>query len=336
VTGAPGDRRQLFVVEKAGAIVIDVAGQQRRQPFLDISSLVNCTGPEQGLLGLVFAPDYQRSGRFYVDYTGANNDIHVVQYRRSADDANLADPASAQTILTIDHHLYANHNGGQLQFGPDGDLYIGVGDGGSEDDPMHLGQNADVLLGKILRVAPRANGGFRIPKGNPFAGVRGKRPAIWAYGLRNPWRFSFDRLTGDLIIGDVGQDKQEEIDFAKHGTGAGANYGWSVWEGDRFNTPGVAPHAVRPVLVALHGDGYCAIIGGYVVRDRALRSLYGRYLYGDDCKPQINSVKLTAGHARGNRPTGLSVKTMSSFGQDTLGRIYAVSLAGPVYRLAPR
>jgi glucose/arabinose dehydrogenase len=336
VTGAPGDRRRLFVVEKAGAIVIDVAGHQRRQPFLEVSSIVNSAGPEQGLLGLVFAPDYQRSGRFYVDYTGANNDIHVVQYRRSADDANLADPASAQTILTIDHHLYANHNGGQLQFGPDGDLYIGVGDGGSEDDPMHLGQNTDVLLGKILRVAPRANGGYRIPKGNPFAGVHGKRPAIWAYGLRNPWRFSFDRLTGDLIIGDVGQDKQEEIDFAKHGTGAGANYGWSVWEGDRFNTPGVAPHAVRPVLVALHSDGYCAIIGGYVVRDRALRSLYGRYLYGDDCKPQINSVWLTAGHARGNRPTGLSVKTMSSFGQDTLGRIYAVSLAGPVYRLAPR
>jgi glucose/arabinose dehydrogenase len=336
VTGAPGDRRRLFVVQRAGAIVIDVAGHQRRPPFLDISSIVNSTGPEQGLLGLVFAPDYQRSGRFYVDYTSANNDIHVVEYRRSAHDPNLADRSSARAILTIDHHVYANHNGGQLQFGPDGDLYVGVGDGGSEDDPMHLGQNTDVLLGKILRIAPRPNGGFRIPKGNPFAGVRGKRPEIWAYGLRNPWRFSFDRLTGDLIIGDVGQDKQEEIDFAQHGTGAGANYGWSVWEGDRFNTPGVAPHAVRPALVARHSDGYCAIIGGYVVRDHALRSLYGRYLYGDDCKPQINSVKLTAGHARGDRPTGLSVKTMSSFGQDTLGRIYAVSLAGPVYRLAPR
>jgi glucose/arabinose dehydrogenase len=323
-------------VQRAGAIVIDVAGHQRRPPFLDISSIVNSTGPEQGLLGLVFAPDYQRSGRFYVDYTSANNDIHVVEYRRSAHDPNVADRSSARAILTIDHHVYANHNGGQLQFGPDGDLYVGVGDGGSEDDPMHLGQNTDVLLGKILRIAPRPNGGFRIPKGNPFAGVRGKRPEIWAYGLRNPWRFSFDRLTGDLIIGDVGQDKQEEIDFAQHGTGAGANYGWSVWEGDRFNTPGVAPHAVRPALVARHSDGYCAIIGGYVVRDHALRSLYGRYLYGDDCKPQINSVKLTAGHARGDRPTGLSVKTMSSFGQDTLGRIYAVSLAGPVYRLAPR
>ena len=336
MSAAPGDRRRLFVVEKSGVIVVLVSGHRERRPFLDISSLVNSTDAEQGLLSLVFAPNYQHSGRFYVDYTGANNDVHVVEYRRFADDPNLADPATARTILTIDHHQFVNHNGGQLQFGPDRDLYIGVGDGGSEGDPMHNGQNTDVLLGKVLRIAPRANGGYRIPKGNPFAHVRGKRPEIWAYGLRNPWRFSFDRLTGDLIIGDVGQGTQEEIDFAKRGTGAGANYGWSVFEGDRRNSAGVAPHAVLPALAALHSDGYCAIIGGYVVRDRALRSLYGRYLYGDDCKPQISSVKLTAAGARGNRFTGLSVQQMSSFGQDTLGRIYAVSLAGPVYRLAPR
>ena len=222
---------------------------------------------------MAFAPDYASSGRFYVDYTGTNGDLHVVQYRRAASDPNLADAASARAVLTIPHHRYTNHNGGQLQFGPDGDLYIGVGDGGNEDDPMNEGQNTDVLLGKVLRIAPGPNGGYSIPAGNPFAGRPGRRPEIWAYGLRNPWRFSFDRLTGALIIGDVGQDQQEEVDFAPRGTGAGANYGWSIFEGDRRNKPGTAPGAVFPVLVTLHSNGYCAIIGGYVVRDRSLPAL---------------------------------------------------------------
>jgi glucose/arabinose dehydrogenase len=238
-------------------------------------------------------------------------------------------------VLTV-HHRFPNHNGGQLQFGPDGDLYVGIGDGGSEDDPMNLGQNTSVLVGKILRVSPRANGGYSTPKGNPFIGRPGKRPEIWAYGLRNPWRFSFDRLTGDLVIADVGQDQEEEVDFAPRGTGAGANYGWSIWEGDRRNKPGNAPGAVFPVLVTQHSQGYCAIIGGYVVRDRDLPGLYGRYVYGDLCKPEIRSVKLTGGHASGDRSTGLSVSSMSSVGEDTRGRVYAVSLNGPVYRIAAR
>jgi glucose/arabinose dehydrogenase len=336
VAGAPGDRRRLFVVEKAGVVDVLVSGHRRARPFLEISQQVKSTNSEQGLLSIAFAPDYQSSGLFYVDYTGANNDVHVVQYRRSADHPDRADAASARSVVTIDHHLYTNHNGGQLAFGPDGDLYIGAGDGGSEGDPLHNGQNTDVLVGKVLRIVPRPSGGYSIPRSNPFVGMPGKRPEIWAYGLRNPWRFSFDRVTGDLAIGDVGQDEQEEIDFTKRGTGAGANYGWSIFEGDRRKGSGVAPHAIRPVLVARHRDGYCAIIGGYIVRDRALRSLYGRYLYEDDCKPQISSVKLSPGHARGNRRTGLSVTEMSSFGEDTRGRVYAVSLAGPVYRLAPR
>jgi glucose/arabinose dehydrogenase len=323
------------VLEKAGRIMVVVNGHKRARPFLDITHLVQSSSTEQGLLGLAFAPDNMQSGRFYVAYTIANNDVRIAQYQRSRANPDRASAASARIVLTVPHR-FDNHNGGQLAFGPDGDLYVGIGDGGSEDDPMNLGQNTSVLDGKLLRISPRASGGYSIPAGNPFVGRPGKRPEIWAYGLRNPWRFSFDRLTGDLAIGEVGQDKYEEIDFAPHGTGRGANYGWSIFEGRTRFKRGSAPGAVFPVLVAPHSAGYCAIIGGYVVRDRALHSLYGRYLYGDDCKPQISSVKLSRGRARGNQATGLSVKAMSSFGEDAAGHVYAVSLAGPVYRIAAR
>jgi glucose/arabinose dehydrogenase len=239
-------------------------------------------------------------------------------------------------VLSIDHHAETNHNGGQLQFGPDGYLYIGVGDGGSEGDPHNYGQNTGVLVGKLLRIAPLPDGGYTVPRDNPFVGKPGRRHEIWAYGLRNPWRFSFDRQTGDLTIGDVGQNTEEEIDFARAGHGASANYGWSIFEGDLRYKHGSAPGAIKPVIVGRHSDGYCAIIGGYVVRDHALRALYGRYLFGDNCKPQINSALLSAGRARDNRATGLSVNSLSAFGQDSAGHVYAVSLAGPVYRIAPR
>jgi glucose/arabinose dehydrogenase len=334
VTGAPGDTGRLFVVQKRGRVVLLVHGRRASRPFLDISSIVGSDNSEQGLLSMAFAPDYARSGRFYVDYTGHNGDVHVEEYDRSAEDPNVADSASARAVLTIPHHQFPNHNGGQLQFGPEGDLYVGVGDGGSENDPENNGQNVDVRLGKLLRISPEPGGAYTIPNGNPFAAQAGKRPEIWAYGLRNPWRFSFDRRTGDLVIADVGQDQQEEIDFAPRGTGAGANYGWSIFEGRRRNKPGQASNAVSPVLVKLHSHGYCAIIGGYVVRDRSLNSLYGRYVYGDECNPQIRSVELSAGHATDDQATGLAVPQMSSFGQDALGRVYAVSLAGAVYRIA--
>jgi glucose/arabinose dehydrogenase len=309
-------------------------GHIQARPFLDIGARVNAHGQEQGLLGLAFAPDYATSGRFYVDYTLPSNSIRVVQYRRSAGDPDVADPGSARTVLAIDHHKFNNHNGGQLAFGPEGDLYVGVGDGGSEGDPESNGQNTNTLLAKILRVSPSANGGYTIPAGNPFAGRSRHRAEIWAYGLRNPWRFSFDRTTGALIVGDVGQDLQEEIDFAPAHTGAGANYGWSVWEGDRRNKPGTARNAVFPVLIARHSEGYCAIIGGFVVRDRSLPGLYGRYLFGDNCRSSIESVKLARGRATGLRATGLSVSSTSSFGQDASGHIYVCSLGGAVYRLA--
>jgi glucose/arabinose dehydrogenase len=334
VTGAPGDASRLFIVQRLGKVILMLNGRAQPHPFLDVTSLLYSGGAdEQGLLGLTFPADYARSGLFYVSYTIANNDIRIVQYRRSASDPNLAEAASAHVLLTIDHHKFPSHNGGQLAFGPEGDLYIGVGDGGSEDDPDNNGQNTDTLLAKILRIKPTAEGGYTIPPSNPFVSQSGKRPEIWAYGLRNAWRFSFDRKTGDLIIGDVGQDKQEEVDFVPAGTGAGANYGWSIFEGDRRNKPGNAPNAVAPVLVAQHSDGYCAIIGGYVVRDRSLPGLYGRYLFGDYCRPQIESVRLSKGHATGLKPTGLQVSETSSFGQDALGHIYVASLKGPVYRL---
>jgi glucose/arabinose dehydrogenase len=334
VTGVAGDPSRVFVVQRTGQVMLLLNGRAQTQPFLDIAKVVYSRGDtEQGLLGLVFAPDYARSGRFYVDYTLADNDIRVVQYRRSASNANIANPASAHVVLRIDHHKYTNHNGGQLAFGPDRDLYIGVGDGGSEGDPDANGQHTSTLLGKILRIDPSRGGGYTIPRTNPFAGHAGKRPEIWAYGLRNPWRFSFDRSTGDMIIGDVGQDSQEEIDYVPAGKGAGANYGWSIWEGDRRNEPGQAPRAIFPVLSVPHSSGYCAIIGGYVVRDQSLPSLYGRYLFGDYCHPQIESVKLQNGRASGLRATGLAVSATSSLGQDASGHIYITSLDGPVYRI---
>jgi glucose/arabinose dehydrogenase len=336
VAAAPGDPHRLFVVQRTGQIIVLVRGRREARPFLDLSSQVNSSGTEQGLLSVAFAPDYQASGRFYVYYTDSSNNIRIVQYRRAPGHSNRADPASARAVLTIDHHTEINHNGGQLEFGPEGDLYVGVGDGGSEDDPHNFGQNTGVLVGKVLRIAPRPNGGYTIPKDNPFVHQAGRRPEIWAYGLRNPWRFSFDRRTKDLIIGDVGQNTEEEIDFTRHGHGAGANYGWSIFDGDRRFKPGPAPGAVKPAVVALHSDGYCAIIGGYVVRDPAVPALAGRYLFGDNCKAQINSVVLSAGHARGNRATGLSVPSLAGFGQDNAGHIYLASLAGPVYRLVQR
>jgi glucose/arabinose dehydrogenase len=325
----------VFVVQRAGQVMLLVNGHRQARPFLEIGGSVYSQGyEEQGLLGLAFAPDYARSGLFYVYYTTANGDIKVVQYKRSASNANLADPASARVVLSIDHRKNPNHDGGQLAFGPEGHLYIGVGDGGGADDPEGNGQSTDTLLGKILRIDPSAGGGYSTPPANPFVGQRGKRAEIWAYGLRNPWRFSFDRSTGDLLIGDVGQDLQEEIDFAPAGTGGGANYGWSIWEGDRRNKSGEAPRAVVPSLVGQHSSGYCAIIGGYVVRDRSLPTLFGRYLFGDNCRPQIESVKLSRGHATGRRATGLNISRTSSFGQDARGRIYVLSLDGPVYRIA--
>ena len=338
VAAPRGDTHRRFVVERAGRIRIVKDGKKLGTPFLDISSNVR-TDSERGLLSMAFAPDYAMSGRFYIYFTDNTGDIHIQELRRSAANPDVASRGSTRNLLTIGHREFPNHDGGQLQFGPDNHLYAGVGDGGSGGDPHNHGQSLRTRLGKLLRIDPRAPSGGRPygVKGNPFVGRSGARPEIWAYGLRNPWRFSFDRKTGDLVIADVGQDTEEEIDFAKRGTGRGANYGWNVFEGRRRFRSGSAPHAVKPRVVHDHSAGYCSITGGYLVRDRSLTTLYGRYVYGDLCKSPLRSVKL--GRNRGSsadRRIGVSVKTLVSFGEDAQGHVYAVSLDGGVFRLVPR
>jgi glucose/arabinose dehydrogenase len=336
-TSPRGDTHRLFVVERAGRIRIVKDGKKLAKPFLDISSNVR-TDSERGLLSMAFPPDYAKSGRFYIYFTDNTGDIRIQEGRRSSGNPDVAS-GGRRNLLTIGHREFPNHDGGQLQYGPDNRLYAGIGDGGSGGDPHNHGQSLNTLLAKLLRIDPRARSGGRRygVKGNPFTGRSGARPEIWAYGLRNPWRFAFDRSTGDLVIADVGQDTEEEVDFARRGTGKGANYGWNVFEGRRRFRSGSAPGAVRPRVVHDHSAGYCSVTGGYVVRDRSLGSLYGRYVYGDLCKPAIRSVKLgRSGGASGDKATGLSVGELVSFGEDGRGRVYAVSLNGGVSRLVPR
>ncbi len=319
VAQPPGDRDALFVVEKTGAIRVVEGGRTLRQPFLEIGEKVS-GGSEQGLLSMAFAPDYAGSGLFYVDYTDTDGNTRVVSYRRSSD-PRRADPASARVVLSQDQP-YENHNGGQLQFGPGGDLYIGFGDGGSEGDPDRTSQDRSTLLGKIVRLHPTE---------------AGAEPQIYALGVRNPWRFSFDRRSGALTIGDVGQDRFEEVDYVRHPV-PGMNFGWSAFEADaRFNRDQHAPGAIPPVLSYGHDRG-CSVTGGYVVRDPRLPQLRGSYLYGDYCAGQLRAFlppQSPEGRARADRSLGLEVPQLTSFGEDSRGRIYATSQAGPVYRIDP-
>lgn len=338
VTSPPGDRRRVFVVEQGGRIRLVKGGRVQRTPFLDVSSKL-VSGGEQGLLGLAFAPDYAQTRRFYVHYSAAGSgDTRIVEYRaRSSGDR--ADPASARVVLTQEQPE-ANHNGGHITFGPDGLLYIGLGDGGGGNDQHGERGNAQdlsTILGKLLRIDPRASGGkpYAIPQDNPFVGRSGARGEIYSYGLRNPWRFSFDRSSGALAIADVGQNAIEEIDWVAKGRGSGANFGWRPFEGSSKIFDGEdAPGHVKPVLEKSHDDGWCSITGGYVVRGGGPRSLQGRYVYGDFCQGKIRAARLGSRGATGDRDLGLKrIGSLSSFGEDASGRIYVVSLDGPVYRL---
>ncbi|HEX6391084.1 MAG TPA: PQQ-dependent sugar dehydrogenase [Solirubrobacteraceae bacterium] len=319
VAGAPGDTRRLFVVEQGGTIRVVRGGRVLAQPFLDISRLVT-SGGEQGLLSVAFPPSYQRSGLFYVYYTDTSGQQRIVEYRRA--NADRANAGSARLVLRM-ADPEANHNGGLMVFGRDKRMYVGTGDGGGGDDQHGArgnAQNLRSLLGKILRLNPRA---------------RPARPEIYSYGLRNPWRFSFDRVTNDLTIADVGQDAVEEVNFVRAGRGKGANFGWRPFEGKRRNFDEPAPGHVPPVIEQSHDDGWCSITGGYVVRDRGVAALYGRYVYGDFCVGRLRAARLRAGGASGDRELALpKVESLSSFGEDTRGRVYVVSLSGPVYRLA--
>jgi glucose/arabinose dehydrogenase len=334
VTAPPGDRRRVFVVEQGGYVRIVRGGKTLSRPFLAIPTRIT-SGGERGLLSLAFAPDYASSGLFYVYYTAPDGDIRIVEYRRSSRDRAAHD--SARVVLSLDHPA-SNHNGGLALFGPDGLLYVGLGDGGGGGDQHGArgnGQNRSTLHGKILRIDPRRAGDrpYRVPDGNPYVGRGGGRPEIFAYGLRNPWRFSF-APNGDLVVGDVGQGEVEEITVVRR---KGSNLGWRVWEGRSRYSPGEsAPGHVPPAIQRYHSDGNCSITGGVVVRDPVLSALRGRYVFGDFCRGRIESARLRGNKARDVRATRLEVDSLSSFGEDGRRRVYVTSLGGPVYRLAPR
>ena len=326
------DRRDLFVVEKGGTIRVVRDGETLPKPFLDVSDLVS-SGSEQGLLSMAFSPDYADSGLFYIDYTDPSGDTRVVEYRRSKESPVRADPASARVVLRQDQP-YENHNGGQLQFGPDDLLYVGFGDGGSAGDPDRNAQDPGTFLGKIVSLNP----------GDPAP-----RAEIYATGLRNPWRFSFELREGvvSLAIGDVGQDEFEEVDYVGD-PAPGMNFGWSAFEANaRYNADQEAPGAIPPALSYSHAEG-CSVTGGYVISDPRLGGLQGDYVYGDYCAGQLRSFsparrsgetggpgRADAYVARDDHALGLEVAQLTSFGEDSRHRIYAASQAGPVYRIDP-
>ncbi len=338
VTAPPGDRSRVFVVEQGGTVRIVKGGQKVDKPFLDVSDIIS-SGGERGLLSLAFAPDYAQSGLFYVYYTDPDGDARIVEYKRRSDDE--ADPNSAREVLRLPD-FEPNHNGGLALFGPDKLLYVGSGDGGGGGDEhgrIGHGQALNTLLGKILRIDPRRSGSrpYSVPRSNPFVGRSGARPEIYSYGLRNPWRFSFDRETGDLTIADVGQNATEEVNFVRRGKGRGANFGWRVFEGrDRYTSGERAPGAVMPVITESHADGNCSITGGVVIRDPSLSAWRGRYVYGDLCRGVLQTAVLSTGRARSKQDRKLEVEQLSSFGEDAQGRVYVTSLGGPVYRLVQR
>lgn len=326
VAAAPGFPKLLFVVEQAGRVRVLRGGRRVRGAFLDIRGLVQAGG-ERGLLSIAFPPDYRQTRRFYVYYTDNRGDIRVDEFRRRG--ATRAARGSRRPVIRIPHRENSNHNGGQLQF-LGNLLYLGTGDGGSGGDPPNNAQNRNSLLGKLLRIDPRPGGG---------------RPEIYSYGLRNPFRFSFDTVSAKrprIAIGDVGQSEFEELDYTTVAAARGANFGWDAFEGfsryrgENSGTPDPGG-TTKPIFAYPHSrGGSCTIIGGYVVRDRRLPSLYKRYVYADLCEGELRRLDPGLRRARGDRKIGLSVSTPSSFGEDAFGRLYVVSLEGPVYRLVPR
>jgi glucose/arabinose dehydrogenase len=317
----------LYIAEQGGRIMALRNGRVDSQPVLDLSGQISAGG-EQGLLGLAFSPD----GRFlYVNFTDQDGNTNVDELQWGDQGPLLG---STRRVLFVEQPA-ANHNGGNLAFGPEGDLYIGLGDGGGEGDPFGTGQSLGSLLGKMLRIDPRPSGGrpYGIPPANPFVGRSGARPEIWAYGLRNPWRYSFDRETGDLWIGDVGGSQEEEVDFQRAGSGGGQNYGWNRLEGTKPFQGSAPPNAVPPVYEYTHDNG-CVVTGGYVYRGPAIPALEGAYVFADFCRGRIMGLRMIAGRAR-VRFLGPTLESLSSFGEDQDGELYALSLTGGVFKLTP-
>lgn len=339
VTAPPEDTTRTFIVQQFGHIRVMVNDHLLGPDFLTLTGLIDSSGGERGVLSMAFDPHYATNGRFYVDYTDTLGNIQVVRYNVSPGNPNLADRTTATPVLSIDHHLHTNHNGGLLLFGPDGYLYIGVGDGGGAGNPLHSGQDSTVLLAKILRIDVSTLP-YTIPPSNPFASRPPAAPEVWDYGLRNPWRFSFDRLTHDLYIADVGQDSVEELDWAAAGDPGGHNYGWPVMEGDRCYPPGTVCSSAGltpPILTYLHGPGGvngCSIIGGYVYRGKLAPRLYGRYLYADLCTAVITTFKWTGAVTDevDLAPFTAPNVHITSFGEDARGELYLTISNGIVYR----
>jgi glucose/arabinose dehydrogenase len=341
VTGAPGFPKLLFVVEQPGRVQV-LNGGRPAGTFLDLRSEVGYGG-ERGLLSLAFPPDYPQSKRLYVYYTDKAGNIRVDEFKRRS--ATRADAGSQRQVISIPHPVNTNHNGGQLQFFDDL-LYFGTGDGGAGGDPPNNAQNEDVLLGKLLRIDPRPASGspYSVPPSNPFVGKPG-RDEIYSYGLRNPFRFSFDTVSAGqprIAIGDVGQNQFEELDYTTVAAAGGANFGWDAFEGrstyedESSGTPDPGG-TVKPILVYPHSRGNsCSIIGGYVVRDRKLPALYKRYVYADLCEGQLRSLVPRMKRASNDHKLGLSVSSPSSFGEDDAGHLYVTSIEGPVYRLVQK
>jgi len=312
---------RLFIIEKYGAIRVFENGQLLETPFLNIDSRVDDSGNEMGLLGLVFDPNYGQNGFFYVNYTGDGGNTRISRFHAEGD---VADPGSETVLLKV-NQPFPNHNGGVLTFGPDGYLYAGLGDGGAAGDPFKNAQNTNRLLGKILRIDVHNGDPYSIPSDNPFGNE------VWAYGLRNPWRISFDRATGDLWIGDVGQGDWEEIDYLPAGSAGGSNFGWSIMEGSHGYDGDAGPALLLPVAEYPHSQGGCSVTGGYVYRG-SMTEWDGIYLYGDYCSGKIWGLLLSNGNWQSQLlfESGLNI---TSFGQDESGEIYLAGDGGSVYIL---
>jgi glucose/arabinose dehydrogenase len=333
VDDAPGAEGLLFVVQQRGTIKVLDDEVKKKTPFLDIRDIVQAGG-EEGLLSVAFHPDYDTNRRFYVYYTNHQGDIRIDQFKRRAADPLRASVRSRKKVIKVDHDQASNHNGGQVQFGPDGYLYLATGDGGPQQDPEDDAQDTDSLLGKILRIDPLGQGGYDVPADNPYVGVAGA-DEIFALGLRNPWRFSFDSMTGALTVGDVGGTAYEEVDYVADG-GLGANFGWNDYEGFAETAFGIGDNAsphTEPIAVFSHGapDNFCAIAGGYVVRDPGLPALTGQYVLGDLCANEIRAIQVPSG-AEGT-DIGVSGNDVVAFGEGEDAQIYVVDLGGDVFRL---
>jgi glucose/arabinose dehydrogenase len=354
ITAAGDGSGLLYVVEQRGRIfAVSSDGKRETTPFLDLRDRVSQSGNERGLLGLAFHPGYADNGRLFVDYTARNGDVVVAEYRRAGGgsdaaggaEGGLADPGSERVLLRIPHRR-SNHNGGMIAFGPDGMLYVAVGDGGGGGDPDRNGQDRGSLLGKILRIdvdgAADGEQPYAVPSDNPFVNQAGARPEIWDLGLRNPWRFSFDRATGALFIGDVGQDAYEEIDAEPPGQG-GQDYGWSVMEGRHCFRPSSGCEQAGLTLPAAEYGHHqfgpqesCSVTGGYVYRGPALPALRGAYVFADYCSGLVWGIDAAAALQGSVEPTLLleSGREIVSFGEDDDGELLVVDLGGSIYRIA--